>query len=90
MKRIDENVFVVKQLSDHSHEPTLGRFKSHEEAKKLADITGGYGGSVRAERLEFIIFDTFEEYMAYNGDELRKTALSKLTKEEKFALGLAN
>jgi hypothetical protein len=88
MKKIDETVFTVSAITDYPNQPVAARFKTQKEAEKLKPLMGGYGGEIKAERLEFLIFDTFEEYMEYNGNQLKKSALEKLTKEERFALGL--
>lgn len=88
MKRIDENVFTVKEIRDSGHSPVIARFKTEKEARKLVPLIGGYGGEIQAERMEFVIFDTFDEYMDTQKDALRMSALGKLTKEERFVLGL--
>lgn len=88
MKRIDENVFTVKEIRDSGFSPVIARFRTESEARKLLPLIGGYGGEINAERMEFVIFDTFEEYMDTQRDSLKKSALGKLTKEERFALGL--
>jgi hypothetical protein len=88
MKRIDENVFVVKEIRDTGHNPVIARFKTEKEARKLVPLVDGHGGEIQAERIELVIFDTFEEYMDTQKDSLKKSALGKLTKEERFALGL--
>jgi hypothetical protein len=40
--------------------------------------------------MEFIVFDSYNELMLHKSGEARKRALSKLTMEDKIALGIAD
>jgi len=88
MKIINENVFKVCELRDYGNDPILARFYNEDEAYRFAKTVGGYGGKVYAESIQYKIYDSFDEYMSNKTPELKKSALSKLTKEEKIALGL--
>ena len=88
MKKTDINCFVVKEIRDSGVNPVIARFTTEKEARKLMPLVGGYGGEILAERIEFIVFESFDEYMDQQKDSLRKSAIAKLTKEELYALGL--
>ena len=88
MKTIKEKVFSVRQVRDQGTEPVLAYFDNIQGARDLEATVGGYGGRIEEVLLEFKIYDSFNEYMTEKTPELKKSALSKLTKEEKMALGL--
>jgi len=88
MKTIKENVFVVREIRDSGHEPVIGYFKNPDAARSAQELVGGYGGKTSQELLEYKIYDSFDEYMADKAISLKKSALGKLTKEERYALGL--
>jgi len=58
------------------------------ETKKEADIFLGKKKYDRFERRTFTIFDSVNEYEQSKSEEVKKTALAKLTDIEKRALGL--
>lgn len=55
---------------------------SEQDAKKIA---GQYGTTIKR---TFIVHDTMVDYKHHTSEELRRTALAKLTKQERVALGL--
>lgn len=88
MKTIKEKVFSIKQVRDSGTEPVLAYFNNIQGARDLEATVGGYGGRIEEVLLEFKIYDSFDEYMKDKTPSLQKSGLSKLTKEEKLALGL--
>jgi len=77
--------YHVYSVTDTQHIP-FARFTSNEEAKKACPFAGGYGGDIKKEVIE--VYETFEEYMDEKIPSLKRKALEKLTKEERYALGL--
>jgi hypothetical protein len=88
MKTFKETVFSVRQIRDYGSHPLIANFSSEEEARKLLPLIDGYGGDLNRETIELTVYDSFEEYMADKSEELKKSALGKLTKEERIALGI--
>ena len=64
----------------------FAHFLNVDEAKKACAIAGGYGGEVREEVI--LAYESVEELIKSKLPDLKESALSKLTKEERYALGL--
>ena len=84
-------IYEVKQNADgiEGRGPmvTVAFFKHQKAAQKTA--TGlGVMGVGDGEIKEHILWETLEEYQEYKKGTLRQVALSKLTHEERLALGV--
>lgn len=62
-------------------------FASIEEAEKAKPFAGGYGGKIETQTIT--IFDTAEEWDPTTNTEAIESGMSKLTDQEKAALGLS-
>lgn len=98
MKVIEEDVWTVKANSDTTEgrgsDIHVGYFKRKTDAIKAGVGRGVMGTdlrepySIKQEKVRLIVYDNYTEFEEEETRSLRDRALSKLTYEEKKALGL--
>lgn len=90
MKQIELNYYDVTLHDEGGTARPVGLFSSQEAADKATkhcESRGWYGAAFKVNRVLYI-HDTFEEWLQSDKNSVRRSALSKLTHEEKLALGL--
>jgi hypothetical protein len=84
---ISQTCYVVKDSFDGL--TVLARFISESDAIKFASYSGYYGSldKAKVEKETIVFFESITELEQNKMDKLKKQALSKLTSEERKALG---
>jgi hypothetical protein len=89
MRRI--TAYEAKVYNPDGPNRHVGYFTTANHAREAAQIHGAkefVNGYVEPEAVEFIIFDTFEEFERHSLEAIRKRALAKLDDDELKVLGL--
>ena len=87
MKSLSVEFYEVYESYDRDYN-VIARFTNYADAMRLADTSVYYGCSELPKKSEINVYESYDEYLAWKADSVRRNALAKLTAAERIALGL--